>query len=608
MPLPIQDYALIGDLHTAALVGADGSVDWLCLPRFDSDACFAALLGADRHGHWRIAPSDGSIRVQRRYLPDTLVLETRFATGSGRARLIDCMPPQDAANGADPVLVRMVEGISGTVDLRMTLCPCFEYGSAEPAFQQHPGACRLAAGAAALWLYCPVHVRPALGGGMASAQLTVGPGDRVPFALIWRGSRDSAPEPPQVPALIDRSRRWWRRWVGGLRYCGEWREAVIRSLITIKALTYAPSGGTVAAPTTSLPQQAAGSRNWDYRYCWLRDAAAATGVLVRCGALAEAAGLHDWMTSAVAGQPSALQDVYGVTGERRLPEIELGWLPGHQGARPVRIGNAAAALPSLGAFGDVLTAHLCARMAGLSGSSASPWDARELLSLLESAWRQPDPGIWEVRGPPRQFVHSKVMVWAAADAAAALTERFGDPGPARQWRSLCAEVKADVLRRGYHTGAATFVQAYGRAGIDASLLRLARLGFLPPGDRRIRGTVTAVERELDRGSVVLRCQQDPEDSIDGMPPADGGYLPATFWLAQCLAGMGRISQARRVFTRLLALRSDVGLLAEGYDPLRGQLLGNYPLTASHIALAETATVLDALSARLSPSGSQPPDQ
>jgi GH15 family glucan-1,4-alpha-glucosidase len=600
VPLPIQDYALIGDLRTAALVGSDGSIDWLCLPRFDSDACFAALLGSDRHGHWRIAPAAGAGRVRRRYLPDTLVLETQFVTGSGSARVIDCMPPRDAAADGDPVLVRMVEGISGTVDLRMTLAACFEYGSAEPALQRYADAHRIAAGPAALWLYCPAHVRPALGRGITSARLTVGPGDRLPFAVVWRDSLAGAPGPPRVPALIDGAARWWRRWVAGLRYAGEWRDCVVRSLITVKALTYAPTGGMVAAATTSLPQQAAGSRNWDYRYCWLRDAAAATGVLAGCGALAEAAGLHDWITSAVAGPPSALQDVYGVAGERRLPEIELGWLPGHEGARPVRIGNAAAGMPPLGAFGDVLCAHLAARMAGLSGPSAGPWDAGELLSLLESAWRRPDPGIWEVRGPPRQFVHSKVMVWAAADAAAVLTERFGDRGPAQRWRSLRAAVKADVLRRGYHTGTATFVQAYGRARIDASLLRLARLGFLPPGDRRIRGTVCAVERELDRGSVLRRCEQDPDDSIDGMPPADGGYLPATFWLAQCLAATGRGSEARRVFTRLLALRSDVGLLAEGYDPLRQRLLGNYPLAASHIALAETATVLDALAAQNQP--------
>jgi GH15 family glucan-1,4-alpha-glucosidase len=586
MPLPIEQYALIGDLHTAALVGSDGSVDWLCLPRFDSEACFAALLGEDRHGNWRIAPYAGNTQVRRRYLPDTLVLETQFSTGSGTARLIDCMPPR----GTDPVLVRLVEGISGAVDLRMTLRPCFEYGSAEPTVQRQASAHRLAAGSAALWLFGPAHVHQSRG--TATAQFTVGPGDAVPFAAVWRNSRDRAPDPPLVRAVIERTAAWWREWVAGLQYAGEWREAVIRSLITVKALTYAPTGGTVGAPTTSLPQQAAGYRNWDYRYCWLRDAASAIGVLLRSGALTEAARLHDWIAEAVAGRPAAVQDLYGVAGERRLPEIELGWLPGHMGARPVRIGNAAAAMPPLGAFGDVLTSRLAARTAGFGSASASTWDGCEVLSLLESAWRGPDRGIWEVRGPPRQFVHSKVMVWAAADAAARMSERFGDPGPAERWCKLRSDVRADVLRRGYDTGAATFVQAYRKAAVDASLLRLAVLGFLPPGDQRLRGTACCAMRRLDRGGVLLRCEQDPEDIVEGIPPADGGYLPATFWLAQCLAATGRGEDARRVFTRLLGLRSDVGLLAEGYDPLRKRMLGNYPLTASHLALAETAVALD----------------
>ena len=590
MSLPIEDYALIGDLHTAALVGIDGSIDWLCLPRFDSEACFAALLGEDRHGHWRIGPADRSSRVRRRYLPDSLVLETEFTVESGRARLVDCMPPRDA--DGDPVLVRMVEGLSGRVDLRMTLGASFEYGSAPPRIGWQAGAHRIAAGSQALWLFAPVHVRQAHG--VAAAEFSVSQGTRVPFAVVWRNSRASAPGPPLVAALIDQTARWWRDWVAGRTYQGEWREAVIRSLITIKALTYAPTGGAVAAPTTSLPQQASGCRNWDYRYCWLRDAAATIGVLLRGGALGEAADLLDWMTHAVAGPPSGVQDLYGVGGERRLPEIELDWLPGYEGARPVRIGNAAAAGPPLDAFGEVLTARLAVRMAGLSGS-LEPWDADEVLALLEWRWREPDAGIWEVRGLLRHFVHSKIMVWAAADAAVKMIERFGDPGPVDRWRRLRAEVKADVLDRGYDTGASTFVQAYERAGTDASLLRVARLGFLPPGDVRVRGTAAAIARDLDRGGVLLRHGQEPLDSPDGMPPGDGGCLPATFWLAQCLAAMGRGPDARQVFAQLLELRNDVGLLSEEYDPLRRRLAGNYPLNASHVALAETAAALDALS-------------
>ncbi len=588
MSRPIEDYALIGDLHSAALVASDGSIDWLCLPRFDSPACFAALLGADRHGHWRISPVAGNYRVRRRYLPDTLVLETEFSTDAGTVRLIDCMPPRDQ----DPVLIRQIEGVSGTVDLRMTLEACFEYGSARPRFRQRDEALGIVAGSAALWLFAPLHIRR--GQGVAAAALSVSPGDKVPLAAVWRDSRADPPGPPFVQALIDRTQRWWRRWVGGLRYEGEWREAVIRSLITVKALTYAPTGGVIAAPTTSLPQDASGNRNWDYRYCWLSDAAATLRILLRTGTPGEAADLLGWMLDAVEGPPPEVQGRYGVAGDRLLPEIELGWLPGHDGARPVRIGAAGAAGPELCAFGEVQTARLAARMAGLAGSR-DPWAAGDLLGLLEAAWRKPDAGIWEMRGPPRQFVPSKVMVWAAANAAIQMIERFGDPGPADRWRRLRAEVRADVLDRGYDAAAGAFVQAYGWPGTDASLLRLAKLGFLPPGDERLGGTAAMVARELDRGGVLLRCAPDPAGSQDGLSPGNGCcYLPGTFWLAECLALLGRGPDARRVFARLLELRNDVGLLSEDYDALRGRLAGNYPLTASHVALAESAAALDSL--------------
>jgi GH15 family glucan-1,4-alpha-glucosidase len=586
MSLPIQDYGVIGDLHTAALVGSDGSIDWLCLPRFDSEACFAGLLGGDRHGHWRIAPDAGNSRVRRRYRPGTLVLETEFTVDSGTARLVDCMPPRES----DPVVLRMIEGVSGTVDLQMTLGAAFEYGSAEPRVLRHAGAHRIVAGAQALWLFGPAQVRRSRG--VATANVTVRRGETVPFAVVWRGSRDGPPEPPPVAAMIERTERWWRAWVAGLTYAGEWRDAVVRSLITVKALSYAPTGGVVAAPTTSLPQQASGSRNWDYRYCWLRDAAAAAGVLARTGAASEAAALVGWMSHAVAGPAAGVQGLYGVAGERRLTEIELDWLPGHEGAQPVRVGNAAAGAPALDAFGAVLTARLAAREAGLDGWR-DPWDAGDVLGHLESAWPRPDAGIWEVRGPARQFVHSKVMVWAAADAAIQLIERFGGPGPAARWRALRADVKADVLSRGYDAAAGSFVQAYERPYADASLLRLGLTRFLPPGDSRLRGTVWHVAAKLDRGGVLVRYEADPSGGVDGMPPGGDGYLPATFWLAQCAAAMGRAAQARQVFTRLLELRNDLGLLAEEYDPLRMRLAGNFPLAASHVALAETALALDA---------------
>jgi GH15 family glucan-1,4-alpha-glucosidase len=585
MSRPIEDYALIGDLHSAALVARDGSVDWLCLPRFDSEACFAALLGDDRHGHWRICPVDGSARVRRRYQSDTLVLETEFSTGSGVIRLTDCMPPRDG----DPVLVRMVEGVSGSVDVRMTLAARFEYGSAQPRIHRRGGAYAIAAGPEVLWLFGPVHLRRS--GGDATAEFVVQAGQRVPFAAVWRRSRSGTPEPPAVPALIAQTAAWWRDWVAGLDCAGEWRDAVTRSLITIKALSYAPTGGVVGAPTTSLPRLASGASNWDYRYCWLRDIAATLGVLLRAGAHAEAAALLDWMIRAVSGAPGQVQSLYGVAGERRLPEIELDWLPGYEGARPVRIGNAAAAQPQIGSFGEVLTALLTARMAGLSGLG-DPWLSEEVLGYLQARWRDPDPGPWEARGPDRQFVHSKMMVWAAADAAIRMIEQFGDAGPGEQWRRLRADVRADVLDRGYHTGGQQFVQSYGSSGPDASLARIPLLGFLPAGDERVTSTLDAIERGLDQGGVLLRYAPELPDSAEPLGPGEPGYLPASFWLAHALALAGRAARARQVFTGLLALRNDVGLLAEAYDPLRGALAGNYPLTASHVALAAAAAALD----------------
>jgi GH15 family glucan-1,4-alpha-glucosidase len=582
-----EDYALIGDLHTAALVARDGSIDWLCLPRFDSKACFAALLGEDRHGHWRIAPTEAGGRVSRRYLPDTLILETEFTTGSGTVRLTDCMPPRSG----DPVLLRMIEGVSGSVDIRMTLGARFEYGSIQPRVQRQEGAYCILAGSEALWLSGPVQLRSRRG--TAVAEFSVGEGDRVPIAATWRPARAVAPDPPYVPALLERAAQWWTSWVATLDCEGEWREAVIRSLITIKALTFAPSGGVVAAPTSSLPQQASGARNWDYRYCWLRDAAATLPVLLRSGALGEASALLRFATNASAGLPAQVQGLYGIDGRRWLPEIELDWLPGYEGAQPVRTGNAAAAQRQLAAFGEVMTARLAARMAGMPGA-VDPWEQEEVLGFLEAGWREPDPGSWEVRGPPRQFVHSKVMVWAAADAAVKMIERFGDAGPAGRWRKLRAEVRSDVLDQGYDAGQETFVQHYSGTGVDASLLRLAQLGFLPPSDERMRGTVAAIARQLDRGGVLLRYQQDPADSLDSLPPGAGCYLPATFWLAQCYALMGRGSDARRTFAGVLELRNDVGLLPEEYDPLRRRFAGNFPLTASHAAAAATAAALDSM--------------
>jgi GH15 family glucan-1,4-alpha-glucosidase len=592
MSRPIEDYALIGDLQSAALVSRDGSIDWLCLPRFDSEACFAALLGNERHGYWQIAPAREITRVSRRYRPGTLILETEFSTASGVVRLIDCMPPR----GTDPVLIRMIEGVAGRVDMRMTLAARFEYGQTLPRVRKQDTARRLAAGSQSLWVFSPlkVHARDA----DLVARFTVSEGDRIPVAAVWRPSHQPAPTPPPASALVEQTGLWWRTWVAGLRRvdpgAGEGQDAVIRSLITLKALSYAPTGGLIAAPTTSLPQQSCGMRNWDYRYCWVRDAADAVDVFLAAGADEEAASLLNWLGHAVGGPAAQVQPVYRVAGERRIPEMEAHWLPGYENAQPVRVGNAAADATQLGTFGDVLRARLAGRTAGLprpAAEAAEPQDFGAILSFLESRWPEPDAGIWEMRAPHRQFVDTKAMIWAAADSAVKMIESPGDREPAGRWRRLRAAVHADVLQRGFDPDRNTFTQHYGSATVDASLLRLPLLGFLSAADPRMAGTVQAICRELDDSGVLLRYQARPPADTDGLPPGEAGYLPGSFWLAQALAAAGQMEQARRVFTALLALRNDVGLLAEGYDPLRRRLAGNYPLAGSHIGLIMTARAL-----------------
>lgn len=592
MPQPIGDYALIGDLHTAALVGRSGSIDWLCLPRFDSEACFATLLGDERFGHWQVAPAGEVTRARRRYLPGTLVLETEFSTASGAVRVIDCMPPRVTdclpLRAADPVIVRLVEGTRGRVDMHMTLAPRFEYGSAVPVAQCRSGAQQLAAGGEALWLFSPLSMQRARGS--VAADFSVGRGQVVPMALVWRPSAEVAPPAPHARDLVEQTTCWWQDWVAGLSTAREWRDAVVRSLITVRALTHATTGGMVAAPTTSLPQQPSGTRNWDYRYCWIRDAAEAFEAFSSAGALADAAGIANWLANAAGSSADQAQAVYGLAGERRLPEIELDWLPGYEGARPVRIGNSSSRHPQLGTFGDLMRTRLAAAAAAIRSSDAA-WDLDAVLEFLESRWRDPDAGIWEIRGPPRQFVHTKVMIWAAADAAVKLAKWSGDGGGADRWRRLRADVHADVLEKGYDPLRNTFVQCYGSAAVDISLLRLPLLGFLPAAEPRMTGTVNAVLRDLDDSGVLLRYRQDSPPGGDGLPPGEGGYLPGSFWLVRCLALMGRRQQARRVFGRLLDLRNDVGLLGEEYDPLRRQFAGNFPLAGSHLGLIAAAREL-----------------
>ncbi len=584
MPAPIEDYALVGDLHTAALISRDGSIDWLCLPRFDSEACFAALLGDERNGHWQIAPASGVSQIRRRYRPGTLVLETEFSTASGTVRLADCMP----VRGADPVLIRLVEGVTGQVDMRMTLAPRFEYGLTTPRVRRHGGATQITGGAHTLWLFSPLPVTT--DGGAVQARFSVAGGDQVPLAAVWRRPHRPAPDQPAAGPLAAQTARWWQAWLAGLHCGGEWRDAVSRSLITVKALCYEPTGGLLAAPTTSLPQQPAGVRNWDYRYCWIRDAAAGLDAFLATGADREARRLIDWLGHVVTGPAAQAQPVYRVAGERRIPEMDADWLPGYHGARPVRIGNGAAARTELGTFGYLLRARLAARMAGLPGVPG-PGEPPDLFSFLQARWPRPDAGIWEMRAPPRHFVHSKVMVWAAADAAVTMIDRFGDPEPAGRWRRLRAQVHTDVLHRGFDPERRSFTQRYGAGPVDAALLQLALLGFLPAGDPRLTGTIEAIGRDLDDSGVLVRYQvQDPADA-DGLPPSAVGYLPGSFWLARSLAAAGRPAQARQVFATALELRNDVGLLAEGYDPLRRRFAGNHPLAAAHVELISTARAL-----------------
>ena len=583
MSRPIEDYALIGDLHAAALVSRDGSIDWLCLPRFDSEACFAALLGDERHGHWQIAPDGQPSQVRRRYLPDTLVLETEFSTATGTVRLTDCMPPRHG----DPVLLRLVQGVRGRVEMRMTLAPRFEYGLTLPQVRaaEVPS---LTAGAQAVWLFCPLDLRA--GEGTLSACFQVAAGDEVPVALVWRRPHRQAPPRPATAALAGQTAGWWQDWVAGLDCHGEWRDAVVRSLITVKALSYAPTGGLLAAPTMSLPQQPSGARNWDYRYCWARDGAAALEAFAAAGAREEAAQLANWLDRAAAGPVTQVQPVYRVAGERRIPELVADWLPGYDGAQPVRIGNASAARVVPATFGYLLRARLAARRAGLPVPELPPGpDAT--LAFLHDRWTQPDPGIWEMRGPLRHFVHSKALIWAAADAAVTLARQFGERRPARDWHRLRGAVHADVLARGYDPGRNTFTQRYGCPLTDASLLQLPLLGFLPADDPRVTGTVEAICRDLDDSGVLLRYRTDRAAEADGLPPGEAASLPATFWLAEMLAAAGESARARAVFTRLLDLRNDVGLLAEGYDPLRRRFAGNFPLAAAHLGLVATARAL-----------------
>jgi GH15 family glucan-1,4-alpha-glucosidase len=581
----IEDYALLGDLQTAALISREGSIDWCCFPRFDSGACFAALLGGPGNGRWLLAPAAPVERASRRYRHDTLILESVWTTGEGTVRTIDFMPPR----GKAPDLVRIVEGLDGRVPMRSELVIRFDFGRIVPWVRRLDDARVAVAGPDALCFRTPVEVR---GEDLTTvSEFVVEPGDRIPFVLTWFPSHEDIPDEIDPEHALAETEDYWLDWAGACRHDGDYHEEVHQSLLVLKALTYAPTGGIVAAPTTSLPEHVGGVRNWDYRFCWLRDATMTLLAMLNAGYLEEAEAWRTWLLRAIAGDPADLQIVYGVAGERRLGELELDWLPGYSGSAPVRIGNAASQQRQLDVFGEVLDALYQARADGIPPDDNAWAVVLKLLAWLEDGWRLEDCGIWEVRGPIRHFTHSKVMAWVAFDRAIRLHEEFGRQGPVERWRALRDEIRAEVLDRGWNGEKQAFTQAFGSDELDASLLLLPIVGFLPATDERVVATVDAIQRELTVDGLVLRYRVGEDAADDGLPGHEGVFLPCTFWLVEVLALQGRLDEARELFERLLDLRNDVGLLSEEYDPVSGRQLGNFPQAFAHLALVDAAIAL-----------------
>lgn len=589
---PIEDYALIGDTEAAALVAKDGSIDWLCLPRFDSDALFAALLGDNSHGRWKIGPRNPDARVTRRYRPGTLVLETEFSSPEGTVRLTDCMPIRrhdDHATGSGrPDVVRVVEGVSGRVEMEMDLVVRLGYGAVIPWVTNHDVWTAIG-GPDALALHTDVEL---VGEEKTTtASFSVGEGDRIEFDLVWFPSHQRVPDRVSSTDAIEETTRWWEDWSHHCNFAGPHRDIVLRSLITLKALTYAPTGGIVAAPTTSLPETLGGSRNWDYRYVWIRDATFALHALMTAGFREEAAAWRDWLLRAVAGDPANLQIMYGVAGERRLPELELGWLPGYGGSRPVRVGNAAYTQRQIDVYGEVTDVAYVAQRNGLEPDDGAWALQNEILGHLERVWDEFDHGLWEIRSEPRAFTHSRVMSWVAFDRAVKIVERTRLEGPVDRWRSVRDEIKAEVMERGYDADRNTFTQSYGSRAVDAALLLLPQVGFIAPDDPRALGTIEAIEQDLSvDDALILRYLVDETD--DGLPGEEGAFLICSFWLVDSLALAGRTDEARRRFERLVGLANDVGLLAEEYSVGLGRMLGNFPQAFSHIGLIDSAHTLN----------------
>ncbi len=579
----LEDYGLIGDTHTAALVARDGSIDWFCAPRFDSGACFSALLGGPGEGHWRIAPKGTHSSTRRRYRGETLILENEWDSSGGRVRLTDFMPIRDES----PHIVRVVEGLRGRVTMNVRLVLRFDYGRTVPWVRRVKGRWIGVAGPNGIALDTPVALE---GHGLCTeAQFVIEKGERVPFVLSWFPSHLPAPEPPDWQKALANTEKWWTEWSNRGTYKGPYREAVIRALITLKAMTYAPTGGIIAAPTTSLPEQIGGVRNWDYRYCWLRDATLTLYSLIQGGYRQEAGGWTDWLLRSVAGDPMQLQILYGLAGERLIPEIVLDWLPGYEGSKPVRIGNAAISQLQLDVFGEVMDTLYVARKSGLEPEAAA-WNLQmHLLSRLEQIWQEPDDGLWEVRGGPRKFTHSRVMAWVAVDRAIKSAEEFGLEGPVEHWKHVRRQIHDDVTSNGFDEGLNSFVQSYGSKLLDASLLQIPLVGFLPPDDPRVQGTIRAIEKKLMRGGYVMRYE--PGGGSDNIPGDEGAFLPCSFWLADAYAQQGRHDEARALYGRLLELRNDLGLLSEEYDPKRKRMIGNFPQAFTLIGVVNGASNL-----------------
>jgi GH15 family glucan-1,4-alpha-glucosidase len=582
----IEDYGFLSDTQTGALVSRDGCVDWLCFPRFDSPACFASLLGSSENGHWRFLPEEKIEKTRRRYRGETLILETEIETKSGAVRLIDFMPPR----GENPDIIRIVEGLRGIVSMQTELIIRFDYGRMIPWVRRRDDALEAIAGPDGLVLRTPVETR---GKDLTTiAEFSVKKGERIPFVLTWFRSHADPPKVVNPEHALRETEEFWNDWSSRFKRTGAWDDAVVRSLITLKGLTYAPTGGIVAAATTSLPEEIGGVRNWDYRFCWLRDATFTLYGAMRSGYREEAEAWREWLLRAIAGSAAQMQIMYGVGGERRLEEYEIPWLSGYENSKPVRIGNAASEQFQLDVYGEVLSAMYYAHRAGIENRETD-WRLQvELVEFLESKWDQPDEGIWEVRGGRKHFTHSKMMAWLAFDRAVKLVEECGCSADRNleRWKKIRDQIHAEVCERGYNASKRAFTQVYGSDALDASLLMMPLVGFLPATDERVRGTIEAIERELMPEGLVLRYRPQQEH-VDGLPGREGVFLPCSFWLADCLHLIGRKEEARELFERLLTLRNDLGLLSEEYDPIDKRQLGNFPQAFSHVALVNTARIL-----------------